>query len=95
MHLLTTFVCAHGGMTSQRASWDGKFATADKGVEAFDSFARNLTSKRKRKDLVNLFPTFAENKNAMTKIGRKMAKKFTTSVRSAVTRQSIDLRRFV
>lgn len=95
MHLLTTFVCAHGGMTSQRASWDGKFATADKGVEAFNSFARNLGSKRKRKDLVNLFPTFVENKNAMTKIGRKMAKKFTTSVRSAVTRQSIDLGRFV
>ena len=96
-HLLTAFVCVHGGMTSKRASWNGKFATADKGVEAFDSFARTMTSKKKRKELFNLFPTFVENKRAMFAIGRKMAKKFTTNIRRAVTssHNTLDLTRFV
>jgi hypothetical protein len=96
-HLLTAFVCAHGGMTSKRASWNGKFDTADKGVEAFDSFARTMTSKKKRKELFNLFPTFVENKRAMFSIGRKMAKKFATNIRRAVSRSNgtLDLTRFV
>jgi hypothetical protein len=96
-HLLTAFVCAHGGMTSKRASWNGKFETADKGVEAFDSFARTMTSKKKRKELFNSFPTFVENKQAMFSVGRKMAKKFTTNIRRAVTssNNTLNLARFV
>jgi hypothetical protein len=96
-HLLTAFVCAHAGMTNKRTSWDGSFQTADQGYEAFDSFAKTMTSKRKRKDLINLFPTFVENKRAMFSIGRKMAKKFATNIRRAVNRSNgtLDLTRFV
>lgn len=96
MHLLTAFICAHGGMTNQRQSWDGKFKTADQGDVAFNTFVKNLGSnKNKFHAVLNLFPTFVENKKSMFKLGRKMADKFTAGIRRAVSQTGVDLTQFV
>lgn len=98
MHLLTAFICVHAGMTNQRQSWDGKFKTADQGDVAFNTFVKNLSSKKNKFHAVlKQFPTFVENKRAMFSIGRKMASKFAVNIQRAVARSNgtLDLTRFV
>ena len=92
-HLMTCFACVHAGMTIKRSTWNARnYKTADLGYEAFNSFTKAVSVEAWFK----AFPTFQAEKRKMFKIGRKMAKKFATNIRRAVTRSngSLDLNRF-
>lgn len=84
-HLMTAFYCAYAGMRLQRSTWNPNFS-ADEGVRAFNALANIV-----REPCIAQFETFQENKRQMLKIGRKMAKKFQTNIRRAITRSNGDL----
>jgi hypothetical protein len=89
---MTAFVTVYAGMRYSRTSWESRNQTADKGLESYNA----LISTWSNHPMLTQFPTFQAEKRKMFKIGRKMAKKFVTNIRRAVTRSngSLDLNRF-